>query len=84
MIQAAENAAERLRADFARADGVTVTEKGPADFVSSADLASQEILQRELGDAFPDHELAARVVERCEVGLACSSAPSCCSLNRVR
>jgi myo-inositol-1(or 4)-monophosphatase len=57
MIQAAENAAERLRADFARADGVTVTEKGPADFVSSADLASQEILQRELGDAFPDHEL---------------------------
>lgn len=57
MIRAAENAAERLRAEFARADGITVTEKGPADFVSSADLASQEILQRELGDAFPDHEL---------------------------
>jgi myo-inositol-1(or 4)-monophosphatase len=34
-----------------------VTEKGPADFVSSADLASQEILQRDLGDAFPGHEL---------------------------
>src|ERR1700733_12779638 len=57
MIRAAEKAARRLLADFARADGVTVEEKAPADFVSSADLASQDILERELGDAFPDHEL---------------------------
>jgi myo-inositol-1(or 4)-monophosphatase len=56
MIHAAEKAARRLIADFTR-DGVTVEEKGPADFVSSADLASQDILERELGDAFPDHEL---------------------------
>jgi len=53
MIRAAQKAAARLQADFARRDGVSVTEKGPADFVSSADLASQEILQRDLGDAFP-------------------------------
>jgi myo-inositol-1(or 4)-monophosphatase len=57
MIRAAEMAARRLLLDFARADGVTVEEKGPADFVSSADLASQDILERELGDAFPEHEL---------------------------
>jgi myo-inositol-1(or 4)-monophosphatase len=57
MIRAAEKAARRLLADFVRADGVTVEEKGPADFVTSADLASQEILERELGDAFPEHEL---------------------------
>lgn len=56
MIHAAEKAARRLVADCAR-DDVTVEEKGPADFVSSADLASQDILERELGDAFPDHEL---------------------------
>jgi myo-inositol-1(or 4)-monophosphatase len=57
MVRAAEKAARRLQADFARAGEVTVREKGPADFVSSADLASQDILERELGDAFPDHEL---------------------------
>jgi myo-inositol-1(or 4)-monophosphatase len=57
MIRAAEKAARRLLADFVRAEGVTVEEKAPADFVSSADLASQDILERELGDAFPDHEL---------------------------
>jgi myo-inositol-1(or 4)-monophosphatase len=57
MIRAAEKAARGLLADFARGDGVNVEEKGPADFVSSADLASQDILERELGDAFPGHEL---------------------------
>jgi myo-inositol-1(or 4)-monophosphatase len=57
MIRAAEKAARHLLADFVRAEGVTVHEKAPADFVSSADLASQDILERELGDAFPDHEL---------------------------
>ncbi len=57
MIRAGEKAARRLLADVVRAGGVTFEEKGPADFVSSADLASQDILARELGDAFPDHEL---------------------------
>jgi 3'-phosphoadenosine 5'-phosphosulfate (PAPS) 3'-phosphatase len=79
MIRAAEKAARRLLADFVRADGVTVEEKGPADFVTSADLASQEILERELGDAFPEHSSSSRRAVQAEGradGPACSSTPS--------
>jgi myo-inositol-1(or 4)-monophosphatase len=57
MILAAEKAAASLRDNFLRGLEVTVTEKGPADFVSSADLASQDILERELGRAFPEYAL---------------------------
>ncbi len=34
---------------------VSVREKGPADLVTEADLASQELIQRTLLEAYPDH-----------------------------
>jgi myo-inositol-1(or 4)-monophosphatase len=42
---------------FGRLSELRVSEKGPADFVSSADLASEATLRAELGAAFPDHAL---------------------------
>ncbi len=59
MIRAAELAGERLKRDFSRPDLLEVREKSASDFVSSADLASQEILKRELAAAFPDHAILA-------------------------
>ncbi len=54
---AARKAARRLRADFGRRGEIAFREKGPADLVSAADIASQEILERVLRRAFPGHEL---------------------------
>ncbi len=34
----------------------SVREKGPADLVTDADLASQEAVRRVVLDAFPDHD----------------------------
>jgi myo-inositol-1(or 4)-monophosphatase len=57
MIRAAEKAAESLRADLARPELLEVREKSPSDFVSNADLRSQEIIRSELAAAFPAHDL---------------------------
>lgn len=57
MIDAAESAARGLRSDFADPARLTITEKGPSDFVSSADLRSQETLRQALARAFPEHTL---------------------------
>jgi len=59
IIEAARAAGLGLMADFARlGDGsVQVQEKGPSDFVSSADLRSQETLQAALSRSFPGHEI---------------------------
>lgn len=40
-----------------RAGRVAVREKGPADLVTEADLASQEMVRRAILEAFPDHTL---------------------------
>ena len=57
MIDTAEAAAEGLRTDFGDPARVRITEKGPSDFVSSADLRSQETIRAALSRAFPDHAL---------------------------
>lgn len=57
LIDAAENAASGLRHDFGARDALRISEKGPSDFVSSADLRSQETLRDALSRAFPDHAL---------------------------
>lgn len=57
MIQAARLAGEGLRSDFGRLDLLEVHHKGPSDYVSSADLRSQETLRQALSSAFPDHAL---------------------------
>jgi myo-inositol-1(or 4)-monophosphatase len=57
MVRAAEKAAASLRADLARPDLLAVREKSPSDFVSNADLRSQEIIRAELAAVFPAHDL---------------------------
>jgi myo-inositol-1(or 4)-monophosphatase len=55
MMRAADLAAKSLMRDFARLSSLAISEKAPGDFVSSADLAAQEILFSELSAAFPRH-----------------------------
>jgi myo-inositol-1(or 4)-monophosphatase len=57
MIRAAREAAVGLLEDFADRGRLEVREKGPSDFVTSADLRSQEVLRRVLSNAHPDHAL---------------------------
>jgi myo-inositol-1(or 4)-monophosphatase len=57
MVRAAEKAATSLRADLARPELLEIREKSPGDFVSNADLRSQEIIRTELAAAFPTHDL---------------------------
>ena len=54
MAKAAEKAAKGLRRDFGEVEHLQISRKGPADFVSSADLKAQAILREELGKARPD------------------------------
>ena len=55
MVRAAELAAKSLMRDFAQLSSLTISEKGPGDFVSNADLAAQQIVFTELSTAFPRH-----------------------------
>jgi myo-inositol-1(or 4)-monophosphatase len=57
MAMAAKKAALGLVRDFGEVDQLQVSQKGPADFVSAADLRSDEILRRELSKARPDYNL---------------------------
>jgi myo-inositol-1(or 4)-monophosphatase len=57
MIEAARAAGEGLMRDFARRNLLDVEEKGTSDFVSSADLRSQEIIVARLSSAYPEHAL---------------------------
>src|SRR5580693_9339675 len=54
MIKAAEKAAKSLKRDFGEVEHLQVSRKGPADFVSTADMQSQKILREELSKARPD------------------------------
>lgn len=54
MEAAARKAARGLLRDFGEAEVLQVSKKGPADFVSAADLRAEEVLRRELGRARPD------------------------------
>jgi myo-inositol-1(or 4)-monophosphatase len=53
MVQAAEKAAKGLKRDFGEVEKLQVSRKGPADFVSTADMAAQRVLREELGKARP-------------------------------
>ena len=55
MLRAADGAAQLLRDQFARPEHVRVDEKAAGDFVSSADLRSQEIIRGVLSGAYPTY-----------------------------
>jgi len=54
MAKAAEKAAKMLKRDFGEVEHLQVSRKGPADFVSTADLAAQKTLREELGRGRPE------------------------------
>src|ERR1700761_4460146 len=54
MVAAAEKAARTLVRDFGEVEQLQVSKKGPADFVSSADIAAEKTIRAELGKARPD------------------------------
>ena len=55
MERAARKAGGRLRRDFGEVEHLQVSRKGPADFVSKADLAAEEILKEDLLGARPNY-----------------------------
>ncbi|MCC6469512.1 MAG: inositol monophosphatase [Alphaproteobacteria bacterium] len=54
MIRAARKAARGLVRDFGEVEQLQVSRKGPADFVSNADLKAEKTLREELERARPD------------------------------
>jgi len=54
MTNAAIKASRRLVRDFGEVEELQVSQKGPADFVSAADLRAEKTLVRELENARPD------------------------------
>ncbi len=55
MLRAAEKAAKSLVRDFGEVELLQVSRKGPADFVSNADLKAEQTLRAELARARPDY-----------------------------
>lgn len=55
MIKAAEKAGRSLVRDFGEVEQLQVSRKGPGDFVSAADIRSEEIIHYELSKARPDY-----------------------------
>lgn len=55
MVQAAMKAGRGLARDFGEVQNLQVSRKGPADFVSNADLAAEKIIEEELKLARPDY-----------------------------
>ncbi len=55
MIRAADRAARGLKRDFGEVENLQGSRKGPADFVSAADLRAEQVLRDELHRARPDY-----------------------------
>lgn len=55
MEKAARKAARGLRRDFGEVENLQVSKKGPADFVSAADLRAEDVLREELERARPGY-----------------------------
>jgi myo-inositol-1(or 4)-monophosphatase len=55
MMKAADKAARGLKRDFGEIENLQVSRKGPADFVSAADLKAEKILKEELNRARPGY-----------------------------
>ena len=53
MMKAARKAARQLVRDFGEVEHLQVSKKGPADFVSTADLKSEKILMETLSKGRP-------------------------------
>ncbi|MDD3288485.1 MAG: inositol monophosphatase family protein [Alphaproteobacteria bacterium] len=53
MARAADKAARGLRRDFGEVEHLQISRKGPADFVSNADIQAQKIIRDELNKARP-------------------------------
>ncbi|HVI86778.1 MAG TPA: inositol monophosphatase family protein [Dongiaceae bacterium] len=53
MTRAADKAARGLKRDFGEVEQLQVSQKGPADFVSNADIKAEKILREELSKARP-------------------------------
>lgn len=54
MVRAAQKAGRALTRDFGEVEQLQVSKKGPADFVSTADTKSEQIIFDELAKARPD------------------------------
>jgi myo-inositol-1(or 4)-monophosphatase len=54
VVAAAQKAGKRLLRDFGEVEQLQVSMKGPGDFVSQADMRSEETLRTELGRARPN------------------------------
>ena len=54
MTKAAFRAARDLKRDFGEVENLQVSRKGPADFVSTADLKAERSLREDLAHARPD------------------------------
>jgi len=48
MVAAARKAARKLIRDFGEVENLQVSKKGPADFVTAADLRAEKVIQAEL------------------------------------
>ncbi|WP_299397463.1 inositol monophosphatase family protein [Pelagibius sp.] len=55
MVKAANKAARGLKRDFGELENLQVSRKGPADFVSAADLKAEKTLKEELSHARPGY-----------------------------
>ncbi|MBJ3777171.1 inositol monophosphatase family protein [Acuticoccus mangrovi] len=55
MVAAAEKAGRSLARDFGEVENLQVSRKGPADFVSKADMRAEEIVYKELSKARPGY-----------------------------
>jgi len=53
MVNAARKASVRLKRDYGEVDQLQVSKKGPADFVTAADVRTEKILREELSHARP-------------------------------
>ena len=57
MRAAAEKAGRALRRDFGEIEKLQVSQKGPGDFVTNADLKAESIIREELQTARPGYGL---------------------------
>ena len=55
MVKAARKASSKLRRDYGEVEQLQVSKKGPADFVTAADVRTEEILRDSLSYARPDY-----------------------------
>ncbi len=72
MARAARKAARGLVRDFGEVEQLQVSRKGPADFVSTADINAERILRQELSRAHPDYGFLLE-----ETGAIPGKDPSC-------